>query len=55
MQWYTGNTTYDTLLIVGFIFALLVLSAVNSVRPNTVVDLAQKTRALASARKPDGC
>lgn len=25
MQWYTGNTFYDTLLIIGFVFALLIL------------------------------
>ncbi len=24
MQWYTGNTLYDTLLIIGFLYALLV-------------------------------
>ena len=25
MQWYTGNTLYDTLLIIGFAYALLVM------------------------------
>ena len=25
MQWYTGNTTYDTLLAIGFAFAALIL------------------------------
>ena len=25
MQWYTGNTTYDTLLAIGFVFATLIL------------------------------
>ena len=24
MQWYTGNTFYDTLLIVGFLYALMI-------------------------------
>jgi len=24
MQWYTGNTLYDTLLIIGFLYALLI-------------------------------
>jgi len=24
MQWYTGNTLYDTLLIIGFVYALLI-------------------------------
>ena len=24
MQWYTGNTLYDTLLIIGFAYALLI-------------------------------
>ena len=25
MQWYTGNTLYDTLLLVGFAYSLLVM------------------------------
>ncbi len=25
MQWYTGNTVYDTLLLVGFAYAILVM------------------------------
>ncbi|NNL11863.1 MAG: 3-oxo-5-alpha-steroid 4-dehydrogenase, partial [Pseudomonadales bacterium] len=25
MQWYTGNTLYDTLLLIGFAYALMVL------------------------------
>jgi len=25
MQWYTGNTLYDTLLLIGFAYAILVM------------------------------
>ena len=27
MQWYTGNTLYDTLLIIGFVYAALIFGS----------------------------
>ena len=38
MQWYTGNTLYDTLLLIGFAYAILVMvSSFMAPRPMAVV------------------
>ena len=38
MQWYTGNTLYDTLLIVGFAYVILVMVSSYLAPPPTVDD-----------------
>ena len=40
MQWYTGDTLYDTLLLVGFAYSLLVMVSSFLAQRLTAVDLA---------------
>ena len=59
MQWYTGDTLYDTLLLVGFAYSLLVMVSSFLAQRLTAVDLAvvsvQKGSSwLQSRMDPDG-